>query len=232
MAMKEWSHADPAAQLFRRRRPYAALHPGSELTGCLAAQPLQADPGARELPRHSPVRTQPWRDRADQCRRSAAPARPAHPDRRRERRAHRAKKSPTCDAGAYASVRRRRCATACCPRRCTGSTSTYPDIDLEVQEAGSRVLTRELAQGRLDVALLIVPLHHRRPRHRDDAGAARAARAREPCRLRPARADGRQRPTRPAAGDVPRGLLPARRHAAGLRGRRASSRGLRSRAAR
>jgi DNA-binding transcriptional LysR family regulator len=28
-----------------------------------------------------------------------------------------------------------------------------------VQEAGSRVLTAELAQGRLDVALLIVPLH-------------------------------------------------------------------------
>jgi len=36
--------------------------------------------------------------------------------------------------------------------------SLYPGIDLEVQEAGSRVLTRELGHGRLDVALLIVPL--------------------------------------------------------------------------
>jgi len=34
----------------------------------------------------------------------------------------------------------------------------HPDIELEVQEAGSRVLTRELRQGRLDLALLIVPL--------------------------------------------------------------------------
>jgi DNA-binding transcriptional LysR family regulator len=34
----------------------------------------------------------------------------------------------------------------------------HPDIELEVQEAGSRVLTRELGQGRLDLALLIVPL--------------------------------------------------------------------------
>src|SRR5688500_18912109 len=34
----------------------------------------------------------------------------------------------------------------------------HPDIELEVQEAGSRVLTGELGQGRLDLALLIVPL--------------------------------------------------------------------------
>ncbi|MDQ1667235.1 MAG: hypothetical protein QOH75_3266 [Actinomycetota bacterium] len=34
----------------------------------------------------------------------------------------------------------------------------HPDIELEVQEAGSRVLTHELGQGRLDLALLIVPL--------------------------------------------------------------------------
>lgn len=34
----------------------------------------------------------------------------------------------------------------------------HPGIELEVQEAGSRVLTRELGQGRLDLALLIVPL--------------------------------------------------------------------------
>jgi DNA-binding transcriptional LysR family regulator len=34
----------------------------------------------------------------------------------------------------------------------------HPGIKLEVQEAGSRVLTRELGQGRLDLALLIVPL--------------------------------------------------------------------------
>jgi DNA-binding transcriptional LysR family regulator len=33
----------------------------------------------------------------------------------------------------------------------------HPDIDLEIQEAGSRVLTRELLQGELDLALLIVP---------------------------------------------------------------------------
>lgn len=34
----------------------------------------------------------------------------------------------------------------------------HPGIELEVQEAGSRLLTRELGQGRLDLALLIVPL--------------------------------------------------------------------------
>ena len=34
----------------------------------------------------------------------------------------------------------------------------HPGIDLEVREAGSRLLGRDLAQGRLDLALLIVPL--------------------------------------------------------------------------
>lgn len=34
----------------------------------------------------------------------------------------------------------------------------YPDIDLVIHEAGSRVLTDELVAGRLDLALLIVPL--------------------------------------------------------------------------
>lgn len=45
------------------------------------------------------------------------------------------------------------------PEALTRFHEAYPAIDLEVQEAGSRVLTRELSQGRLDVALLIVPLH-------------------------------------------------------------------------
>jgi DNA-binding transcriptional LysR family regulator len=44
------------------------------------------------------------------------------------------------------------------PDLLTGFHERHPDIDLEVQEAGSRVLTRELGQGRLDLALLIVPL--------------------------------------------------------------------------
>ena len=35
--------------------------------------------------------------------------------------------------------------------------SAHPDIELEVHEAGSRVLARELAQGSLDLALLIAP---------------------------------------------------------------------------
>ena len=35
----------------------------------------------------------------------------------------------------------------------------HPDIDLEIHEAGSQLLTRELEQGRLDIALHIVPLH-------------------------------------------------------------------------
>ncbi len=49
------------------------------------------------------------------------------------------------------------------PEALTRFHDTYPAIDLEVQEAGSRVLTRELSQGRLDVALLIVPLHSNEP---------------------------------------------------------------------
>lgn len=49
------------------------------------------------------------------------------------------------------------------PQALTRFHEMYPDIELEVQEAGSRVLTRELAQGRLDVALLIVPLHSHEP---------------------------------------------------------------------
>lgn len=49
------------------------------------------------------------------------------------------------------------------PEALTRFHHTYPDIELEVQEAGSRVLTSELAQGRLDVALLIVPLHSHEP---------------------------------------------------------------------
>lgn len=66
-----------------------------------------------------------------------------------------------------ANLRRGRVRMGATPSLCEGVLpealrrfhETYPGIDLEVQEAGSRVLTRELAQGRLDVALLIVPLH-------------------------------------------------------------------------
>ena len=36
--------------------------------------------------------------------------------------------------------------------------SAHPDIELEVREAGSPLLTRDLLRGRLDLALLIVPL--------------------------------------------------------------------------
>lgn len=39
----------------------------------------------------------------------------------------------------------------------------HPDIDLEVHEAGSRDLTDELSAGRIDLALLIVPLAARIP---------------------------------------------------------------------
>lgn len=49
------------------------------------------------------------------------------------------------------------------PEALTEFHATYPDIELEVREAGSHVLTRELADGRLDVALLIVPLHNADP---------------------------------------------------------------------
>jgi DNA-binding transcriptional LysR family regulator len=67
-----------------------------------------------------------------------------------------------------ATLRRGRVRMGATPSLCEGLLpealmdfhDSYPDIELEVQEAGSRVLTRELADGRLDVALLIVPLHN------------------------------------------------------------------------
>ena len=49
------------------------------------------------------------------------------------------------------------------PEALTRFHAAHPDIDLEVQEAGSQLLTRDLAYGRLDVALLIVPLHNSDP---------------------------------------------------------------------
>jgi DNA-binding transcriptional LysR family regulator len=39
----------------------------------------------------------------------------------------------------------------------------YPGIDLVVEESGSRDLVRLLAQGELDLALIILPLHTRDP---------------------------------------------------------------------
>ncbi|RLV54628.1 LysR family transcriptional regulator [Aeromicrobium phragmitis] len=39
----------------------------------------------------------------------------------------------------------------------------YPEIELEIHEAGSRVLTDQLLAGRLDIAVLIVPLATRSP---------------------------------------------------------------------
>ncbi|MET0468358.1 MAG: LysR substrate-binding domain-containing protein [Aeromicrobium sp.] len=65
-----------------------------------------------------------------------------------------------------ANLRRGRVRLGATPSMCEGLLpaalktfhTAYPDIDLEVQEGGSRLLTRELSQGRLDVALLIVPL--------------------------------------------------------------------------
>ena len=61
-----------------------------------------------------------------------------------------------------ANLRRGRVRLGATPSLCDGLLpealrrfhNLYPDIDLEVQEAGSQVLTRELAQGRLDVALI------------------------------------------------------------------------------
>jgi DNA-binding transcriptional LysR family regulator len=49
------------------------------------------------------------------------------------------------------------------PEVLTRFHETHPLIELEVQEGGSRVLTHELAQGRLDLALLITPLSETRP---------------------------------------------------------------------
>lgn len=70
-----------------------------------------------------------------------------------------------------ATLRRGRVRMGATPSLCEGLLpealkefhASYPEIELEVQEAGSRVLTRELADGRLDVALLIVPLHNADP---------------------------------------------------------------------
>ncbi|AXT84107.1 LysR family transcriptional regulator [Aeromicrobium sp. A1-2] len=70
-----------------------------------------------------------------------------------------------------ASLRRGRVRLGATPSLCDGLLpealtrfhDSHPDIDLEVQEAGSQVLTQELSQGRLDVALLIVPLHTHDP---------------------------------------------------------------------
>lgn len=65
-----------------------------------------------------------------------------------------------------AGLRRGRVRLGATPSMCDGLLPAalaqfhrqHPDIELEVHEGGSRVLTRELAEGRLDVALLIAPL--------------------------------------------------------------------------
>lgn len=65
-----------------------------------------------------------------------------------------------------AGLRRGRVRLGATPSMCDGLLPSvlsqfhdqHPDIELEVHEGGSRVLTRELAEGRLDVALLIAPL--------------------------------------------------------------------------
>jgi DNA-binding transcriptional LysR family regulator len=65
-----------------------------------------------------------------------------------------------------AGLRRGRVRLGATPSLCDGLLpdlltrfhDSHPDIELEVQEAGSQVLTRELRQGQLDLALLIVPL--------------------------------------------------------------------------
>jgi len=44
------------------------------------------------------------------------------------------------------------------PEALTAFRAIHPGIDLEVQEGGSGLLTRDLSEGRLDVALLIAPL--------------------------------------------------------------------------
>lgn len=70
-----------------------------------------------------------------------------------------------------ASLRRGRVRLGATPSLCDGVLpdaltrfhALYPEIDLEVHEAGSQLLTRELAQGKLDVALLIVPLPSNEP---------------------------------------------------------------------
>ena len=40
----------------------------------------------------------------------------------------------------------------------TSFHAAHPDLELEVREAGSPLLTRDLLRGRLDLALVIVPL--------------------------------------------------------------------------
>ncbi|WP_456698531.1 LysR family transcriptional regulator [Aeromicrobium sp. P5_D10] len=70
-----------------------------------------------------------------------------------------------------ASLRRGRVRLGATPSLCDGVLpealtrfhAKYPEIDLEVHEAGSQLLTRELAQGHLDIALLIVPLPGNEP---------------------------------------------------------------------
>ncbi len=44
------------------------------------------------------------------------------------------------------------------PEVLTRFHATYPDLELEIREAGSPLLTRDLVRGRLDLALVIVPL--------------------------------------------------------------------------
>lgn len=66
-----------------------------------------------------------------------------------------------------AGLRRGRVRLGATPSMCDGLLPAalaqfheqHPDIEMQVHEGGSRVLTRELAEGRLDVALLIAPLH-------------------------------------------------------------------------
>lgn len=68
--------------------------------------------------------------------------------------------------GEVAGLRRGRVRLGATPSMCDGLLPEvlsqfhrqHPDIEMEVHEGGSRVLTRELVEGRLDVALLIAPL--------------------------------------------------------------------------
>ena len=68
--------------------------------------------------------------------------------------------------GEVAGLRRGRVRLGATPSMCDGLLPEvlaqfhlqHPHIEMEVHEGGSRVLTRELVEGRLDVALLIAPL--------------------------------------------------------------------------
>lgn len=70
-----------------------------------------------------------------------------------------------------AGLRRGRVRLGATPSLCDGLLpdvltrfhDAYPSIELEVREGGSRVLTEELVQGRLDLALLITPLSEDTP---------------------------------------------------------------------